>query len=61
MIILSRLEKKWLDSRGGRNESDVLVDENGVRYILMTSGEKGKDIKVVVPSDTEILRLFNKK
>ena len=34
--------EKWLDSRGGRTEEDVLTDSNGREYVLMGDGEGGK-------------------
>jgi hypothetical protein len=38
--------KKWLDSRGGRIESDVKEDKGG-EYVIMTDG--GADKKVYLP------------
>lgn len=46
-INLTRKQTKWLDSRGGRNISDVELDEKGP-FILMGSGD-GKDIKIHLP------------
>jgi hypothetical protein len=61
MIILTHFEKLWLNSRGGRNASDVLVDEAGKKYVLMSSGKKGKDVAVYIPEEKEIIRIFNEK
>jgi hypothetical protein len=61
MITINYLERAWLNSRGGRNESDVLVDETGRRYVMMSAGVKDKEIPVYIPEDKEIVRLFKKK
>lgn len=44
---LTDFQKKWLDSRGGRNESDVLEDAEGL-YVLMGDGQGGEK-KVYIP------------
>lgn len=57
--MITYIEEMWLNSRGGRTESDVLVGEFG-KYVLMSSGVKGKDIKVYIPIREEILKKSNK-
>ena len=48
-------ERMWLYSRGGRNESDVLYDTLGRKYVLMSAGEKEKEIKVFIPYDFKFI------
>lgn len=57
--MITYLEQAWLNSRGGRTENDVLVDEFG-KYVLMSSGEKGKDMKVYIPTAEEIAEKLKK-
>lgn len=50
---ITHKQKKWLDDRGGRNISDVLVNPDGTIYTLMGNGAGG-DMKVYVPNDKQI-------
>lgn len=43
------LQQAWLDSRGGRNESDILIDGQG-EYIRMGDGDGGTR-KVYIPNE----------
>jgi hypothetical protein len=47
-IKLSRNEHLWLDQRGGRKMIDVLFDEEGRKYVLMSDG-KGGERKIFMP------------
>jgi len=58
--MITYLEKAWLNSRGGRTEDDVLTDENG-KYVLMSSGKKSVDMKVYIPTGSEISAKLNSK
>lgn len=49
--ILSKKQCLWLDSRGGRNEADVLIDRNGM-YVPMSS--PSGTIKIYVPDDSKM-------
>jgi hypothetical protein len=46
--------EKWLKSRGGRDESDV-IEENGALFVLMTNGF-GEMVPVYMP--TRFQKLF---
>jgi hypothetical protein len=41
-------EHRWLESMGGRRESDVRVDEKG-KFVLMLTARGGEE-KVYIPS-----------
>lgn len=47
-IKLTHTQIHWLDSRGGRNASDVEQDEDGL-YVLMGNG-RGGEAKVYLPN-----------
>lgn len=47
-IKLSYFQKRWLDTRGGRNEDDVFSDKDGL-FVLMGNG-RGGEKKVYLPS-----------
>lgn len=51
------LEALWLNSRGGRTQADVLVDEDGRKFVEMSVGN-GMSEKVYIPSSKEIIRMF---
>lgn len=53
MIDLTYEQKKWLNSRGGRNISDVREDKRGF-YVMFGLKE---DQKVYIPKGTNIKRL----
>jgi len=49
-IQVSIKQAKWLDSHGGRNSGDVLINEKGVLYVLMGNGHNQWK-KVFLPID----------
>jgi len=42
--------RQWLDSRGGRNEDDLLWDEKKGYYVLMGNG-RGGETSVYLPKN----------
>lgn len=47
-IKITRLQRQWLDSRGGRNEWDLERDEEGL-YCWFGNGEGG-EMKIYLPN-----------
>lgn len=47
-VHLTELQKKWLWNHGGRTMGDVLKDEDGRNYVLMS--DKRNWAKVYIPS-----------
>lgn len=47
-ITLTHKQRVWLDSRGGRNQNDVLIDSDNQLFVVMTDGF-GNDIPVYLP------------
>lgn len=45
---LTYSQREWLNQCGGRDESDVMIDEKGFLYIEMVKG-KDKVEKVILP------------
>ena len=35
-MYLTRKQNKWLEQNGGRNETDVLQDERGRKFVFMS-------------------------
>jgi hypothetical protein len=55
---LSVLEKWWLNSRGGRNGSDVFLDICGNKYIMMHD-YRGEEKRVYLPNELQIKNEIN--
>lgn len=49
---LTKKQKMWLNSRAGRNETDVFESEGGL-YVFMYNGEFNRDEKVYLPVETK--------
>lgn len=47
-FVLTKKQREWIDSRGGRNMNDVEVDSDNQLYIVMTDGF-GNDVPVYIP------------
>lgn len=54
--MLNDLEKRWLESRGGRNASDVFMDEQGQKFVIMGSRLGPK--RVYIPSPYVLKQMF---
>ena len=57
MVILTTLQRLWLNSRGGRDESDVFVDSNNDLYIEMLSNHRLE--KIIIPTDNRIRKEYH--
>lgn len=55
-MTLTYLQQLWLNSRGGRNISDVIVID-GELFIAMRSG--GKWVPTLIPNDRQIKRIYH--
>lgn len=51
-VKVTNREQKWLYSRGGRLPKDVLVDEDGDKFVLMSDGI-GNEVKIYLPNGTQ--------
>lgn len=49
----------WLRAMGGRNASDVNIDEESKKYVLMGDG-KWNDVRVYIPDEKEIKKILRK-
>lgn len=57
---ISSLEIMWLNTRGGRDQEDVVYDRENRKYILMFyPGSDSKQKAVYIPSDEELVSFFN--
>jgi hypothetical protein len=52
---LSRLQKMWLLSRGGRNMSDVLYDNEIKRFVITMYSPFNKNCFVKIPYDKDVV------
>lgn len=57
---LTNLEKKWLYSRGGRNESHCHLDPDSKVFIYMGLARGGNE-KVYIPEEDELKKMFKVK